>query len=66
MRQGRVIGAWDTKFHMIVNQARKEYSRKLGKDINMTDVTRIWGEGKLARFKIPPLRLRGEYVKRRK
>lgn len=66
MRKNRVIGSWDVKFHAVVNQARKQYSRQLGKDINMTDVTRIWGEGKLARFKIPPLKLRGEYVKRSK
>jgi hypothetical protein len=54
----RVSGRWDVGFHNIVEQARKDYSRQLGRELHITDVTRIWGEGKLAKFRYPKLRLR--------
>ena len=52
----RVIGAWHTSFHKVVEKARKDYSRSLGKELSMTEVTKIWGEGKLTKFRYPKLR----------
>lgn len=54
----RVNGAWDVGFHHIVEQARKDYSRQLGKEINMIDVTRLWADPRATRFRYPKLRLK--------
>lgn len=58
-RKGLVKGEWDVGFHSIVEKARKEYSNKLGKNLSMRDVTRIWADRNLTRFRYPKLRLRG-------
>jgi hypothetical protein len=54
----RVVGAWDVGFHSLVEQARKDYSKTLGKELSMHEVTRIWGEGRITKFKIPKIRIR--------
>lgn len=55
-RNGRVTGAWDVGFHDIVERARKEYSRQLGKEIHTIDVTRLWADPRVTRFRYPKLR----------
>jgi len=56
--RNKVSGAWDINFHKIVEQARQQYSKQIGKEITMSDVTRIWGKSDMTKFKIPKLRRR--------
>lgn len=61
MRNRRVTGAWDINFHKIIEQARQQYSRQIGREIGMQEVTRIWGKPELTNFKIPKLRRKKWY-----
>ena len=60
-KRRKVSGAWDFEFHKIVDQARQQYSRQLGKELSNVEVTRIWGEKRLTNFKIPKLKLRRQF-----
>lgn len=55
-KKNMVSGSWDINFHSIVEQARQQYSKQIGKELSMGDVTRIWGGNKIVRFNIPKLR----------
>ena len=57
-RGDRVTGAWHSDFHKIVENTRRDYSRTLGRDVTMFEVTKLWGEGKITRFRPPRLRLK--------
>jgi len=46
------------EFYKKMENARRDYSAQLKKDISTPELTRIWGEGKLANFKVPKLRMR--------
>jgi hypothetical protein len=52
----RITAAFDPSFYNIMETARKDYSKQIGKSISMVDVTRIWGDQRLSRFKYPKLR----------
>lgn len=65
-RGNRVHGTWHRSFHTKVEEARQYYSRQLGKNLSMPEVTQLWGEGKITKFKIPPLKLRTEYARKKR
>jgi hypothetical protein len=56
-KQNKMVSQqWDINFHKIVEQARQSYSKQIGKEITMSDVTRIWGKPQMVKFNIPKLR----------
>jgi hypothetical protein len=58
MKIRRVTGAWDERFHKIIERARQQYSRQIGKEISMQDVSTIWSNPNMTQFRIPKLRRR--------
>lgn len=58
----RVTMAITPSWHQKVQEARRQYAKELNNPgLRDSEVMNIWGEGKLAKFKIPKLRLRKGY-----
>jgi hypothetical protein len=54
----RITAAFDLSFYNIMERARKDYSKIIGKPISLVAVTRIWGNPQLSDFSYPKLKRR--------